>query len=195
MRIDQACYWIEQSSRRRRTIGSFFQPLTATQVARRTGINRDSCLHHLWSLTQRKILRCLNPDTCFNRLYTMTDLGKAYRRRVDGLRRSEPLTYHEPEIPWDLYSSVCYRHRSAVLESMRRPMQAATIKRRARLRDPELRMSANNVRDVLKYLLETQVVRKITIRKKKHPRYELAELGGEFQRLLLNVKRRHSHTP
>lgn len=187
MVVTHVCYWLELSAKRRLILRSFAQPMTATHVARRTGVSRDSCLHHLWSLTQRKILRCLNPDTRFNRLYTLTNLAKACRRRLDGLSRGECLTYHEPEIPWDTYSSVCYRHRAAVLESIREPIQAAAIKRKARLRDPALRMSANNVRDVMKYLLEAQVARRVAVRKKRHPRYELTELGRQFQRLLLNV--------
>ncbi len=67
-------------------------------------------------------------------------------------------------------------------------MQAAAIKRKARLRDSNLRMSANNVRDVLKYLLGAQITRRVVVRKKKHPRYELTDLGKEFQRLLLMVR-------
>ena len=90
-------------------------------------------------------------------------------------------------MPWDTDSSVCYRKRAAVLESHRGPIQAPAIKRNARLRDPARRMSANNVRDVMKYLLEAQVARRVAVRKKKHPRYELTELGRQFQRLLLNV--------
>jgi DNA-binding HxlR family transcriptional regulator len=189
MEVTRICYWLELSVKRLLILKSFAQPLTATHVARRTSISRDSCLHHLWSLTQRKILRCLNPDTRFNRLYTLTDLGKTCRRRVNGFSRGDPLTYHEPEIPWDTYSSVCYRHRAAVLESIRGdPVQAAAIKRTASIRDPALRMSANNVRDVMKYLLGVQIVRRVVARKKVHPRYELTELGRQFQRLLLSVR-------
>ena len=189
MKVTHVRYWLKLSDKRRLILSSFGQPMTATHVARRTGISRDSCLHHLWTLTHRKILRCLNPDTRFIRLYTLTNLGKACRRCLDDPQRGSGLfTYHEPEIPWDTYSSVCYRHRAAVVKSMREPLQAAAIKRRARLRDAELRMSANNVRDVMKHLLKVGVARRINLRKKKHPRYELTELGEQFQRLLLNVR-------
>lgn len=188
MELAQASYWIAQSDRRKLILSSLNQPLTATHVARRSGVGRDSCLHHLWALTIRRILRCLNQDTRFNRLYGLTNLGKACQRRLRDLRSGEPNSYHEPDIPWDLYSSVCYRHRAAVIESLREPMQAATLKRKARLGDSALRMSANNVRDVMRYLLQKQIACTVTIRKKKHPRYELTELGRKFQWLLLNVK-------
>lgn len=188
MDFGQACYWMGQSERRKIILDSFNQPLTATHVARRTGITRDSCLHYLWSLTLREILRCLNRDTHFNRLYSLSRLGRACQKRLREARGLKPRDYHAPDVPWDLYSSVCYRHRAAVIESMREPMQAATIKRRARLRDSTLRMSANNVRDVMQYLLKEEVVRRVTMRKKKHPQYELTELGRECQRLLHNVR-------
>lgn len=188
MELAQAYYWIEQSDKRKLILNSLNQPLTATHVARRTGIGRDTCLHHLWALTIRRILRCLNKDTRFNRLYGLTNLGKACQRRLRGLQSSEPNSYHEPDILWDLYSSVCYRHRAAVIESLREPMQAATVKRKARLGDSTLRMSANNARDVMRYLLKKQIARRVAVRKKKHPRYELTSLGREFQQLLLNVR-------
>ena len=188
MELASASYWIEQSDRRKLILSGFNQPLTATHVARRYGIGRDSCIHHLWDLTIRMILRCLNQDTNFNRLYALTNLGTACQRRLHGVRSGEPNNYHEPDIPWDLYSSVCYRHRAAVIESMREPMQSATVRRKARLRDSNLRMSANNVRDVMKCLLQAHVVRRVTLRKKKHPHYELTNLGREFQQLLLNVR-------
>ncbi len=188
MELAQASYWIEQSDRRKLILGSFNQPLTATHVARRSGIDRDSCLHHLWALTIRGVLRCLNQDTRFNRLYTLTKLGHACQRRLKVTCGLTSAGHHEPDVPWDLYSSICYRHRVAVIESLREPMQSATSRRKARRQDPTLRMSANNVRDVMKYLLQKQIARRVTIRKKKHPRYELTDLGREFQWLLLNVK-------
>jgi len=107
-----------------------------------------------------------------------------------------PAVHRFPKISWDLYGSVCYRHRSAVVEATRGPMQAALIKRTAFSRDSSLRMSANNVRDVMMYLVETGVVKKIHVRKKRHPRFELTDLGLEFQKLLLGVKSPCSkHTP
>lgn len=190
MELTQTSYWIEQSDRRKLILSGFNQPLTATDVARRSGIGRDSCLHHLWSLTLRGVLRCLNQDTRFNRLYTLTKLGHACQRRLKVTCGLTSAGYHEPDVPWDLYSSICYRHRAAVIESLREPMQSATLRRKARRQDPTLRMSANNVRDVMKYLLQKQIARRVTIRKKKHPRYELTELGREFQRLLFNVRAR-----
>ena len=188
MELARVSYWLEQSDRRKLILSIFNQPLTATHVARRSGIGRDSCLHHVWSLTLRKLLRCLNRETNFNRLYAPTNLGRACQRRLCRLRGREPISFHEPDISWNLYSSVCYSHRSAVIQSMREPMQAAVIKRKALFQNPQLRMSANNVRDVLWWLLKGDIVRKIQIERRSHPRYELTELGKEFQELLFGAR-------
>ena len=188
MEFAQAYYWLRLSEKRRLILANLSQPLTATQAARRTGIGRDSCLHHLWSLTLRGILRCLNRDTRYSRLYWLTGLGRICQRRIRKDAGQGPLVHQYPKIPWDLYSSVCYRHRSAVVEAMCGQTQAAVIKRKALSRDSTLRMSANNVRDVMKYLVETEVVQKIRVKKKRHPRFELTDLGLEFQRLLLGVR-------
>ncbi len=67
-------------------------------------------------------------------------------------------------------------------------MQAAAIKRVARLRNADLRMSANNARDVLWYLLAKDIVRRLMIKRRCHPRYELTEVGKMFQKLLVGVR-------
>jgi DNA-binding HxlR family transcriptional regulator len=92
-----------------------------------------------------------------------------------------------PKLSWDLFSSVCFSHRAAVVKAMRGPMQSSRIKKRALGRDPNLRMSANNVRDVMKYLLSEGIVQKVMIANRPHPRFELTDLGRTFQELLLNA--------
>ena len=67
-------------------------------------------------------------------------------------------------------------------------MQSAAIKRKALFHNSELRMSANNVRDLMKHLLEKKIVRRIKMKKKAHPRYELTDLGKVFRELLLETK-------
>ncbi len=67
---------------------------------------------------------------------------------------------------------------------MTEPLQPSIIKRRARLMNPDLRMSANNVRDVMRLLLAWGVTKPIQIKRKAHLRYELTEQGLVYQRLL-----------
>lgn len=188
MEFDQAYYWLIQSERRKNILVDFNQPLTATHIARRTDINLDSCLHLLWGLSLYGVIFCLNNGTRYNRLHWLTELGKACQRRLRETLTLQPLGHCFPNIPWDLYSSVCYSHRSAVIKTIHGPMQAAAIKRKAFFQNPQLRMSANNVRDVLRYLLENDIVRRATLKKRSHPRYQLTELGNAFQELLLGVR-------
>ena len=190
MEFDQAYNWLIQSERRKNILVDFNQPLTATHIARRTDINLDSCLHLLWGLTLYGVIFCLNNGTRYNRLHWLTELGKACQRKLCDVLALQPLKHRFPRIPWDLYSSVCYSHRSAVIQAMRGPMQAAVIKRVARLKNADLRMSANNARDVLWYILAKGIVRRIVIKRRRHPRYELTDLGKTFQKVLLGVKNR-----
>ena len=187
MEFDQAYYWLIQSERRKEIIRDFDQPLTATQIARRVRVSLDRVLHLLWALTLYGVLYCLNQNTRHNRLYWITRLGKARQRRLRQMLELKPLAHFFPDVPWDLYSSICYNHRSAVLRALHGPMQAAAVKRRAVFQNPQIRMSANNVRDVMRYLLGTGIVRRVTVRKKAHPRYELTELGKVFQNLLVGA--------
>ncbi len=190
MKPDDTYNWLIQSERRKEIIRDLDQPLTATQIARRVGISLDRVLHLLWALTLYRVLYCLNKDTRHNRLYWLTELGKVCQRRLRETLALKPLKYLFPKIPWDLYSSMCYSHRAAVIKAIREPMQAAAIKRIARFHDPDLRMSANNARDVLRYLLEEGIVQRITLKKRSHPRYGLTDLGKTSQKLLLGVIRR-----
>ncbi len=188
MEFDQAYYWLIQSERRKNILVGFNQPLTATHIARRTDINLDSCLHLLWGLTLYGVIFCLNNGTRYNRLHWLTELGKACQRQLRETLALQPLAYCFPNIPWDLFSSVCYSHRSAVIKAIHGPMQAAAIKRKALFHNPQLRMSANNVRDVIQYLLTKGIVARIQIKRRAHPRYELTELGRAFRELLLGVR-------
>ena len=65
------------------------------------------------------------------------------------------------------------------------PMAPSDIKRKAFQRNAELRMSANNVRDVLKLFLKRRIVHRYSIKKHIRPYYELTGLGKQLQQLLL----------
>ena len=180
--------WFIQSERRKEILVDFNQPLTATHIAQRTNISLDACLHVLWVLSLYNIVYCLNKDTRYNRVYWLTELGKRCQQKLREDKSLRPLARNFPSIPWNLFGSVCYSHRSTVIKTMHEPMQAAKVKRKALYQNSKLRMSANNVRDVMKYLLSKDIVRKVYVRRKRHPRYELTELGKEFKGLLISAK-------
>lgn len=188
MEFTQVYYWLVQHESRRHIFLEFDQPLTATHIARRVGLRLDACVHLLRRMTRYGLLFSLNLETRHNPLYWLTDLGIACQRQLRRQSGLGPLTHRVPRVPWDLFSSLCYSHRTAALQAMQGPMQAAEIKRRALFHDPRLRMSANNVRDVMRYFLQHGIVRRLIIRRRSHPRFELTDLGRVFRELLVGAR-------
>ena len=188
MRINTAYYRLVQSEGRKKILLSMNQPMTATHIARRSDITLDSCLRFLRDLMSASVIYCLNEGTRHNRLYWLTAFGIRCQRRLRETLALRPIDHRVPDVPWDLYSSVCYSHRSSVIGAMNRPMQAVNIKRKALFQNPRLRMSANNTRDVLRYLSQQQIVRKLKIKRRRHPTYALTDLGATFKELLLGAR-------
>jgi hypothetical protein len=93
-----------------------------------------------------------------------------------------------PQIDWTLFGWVCFSHRAAVLKALTMPLQPATIKRRARSQVPGLRMSANNVRDVIRLFLEKGIVRPVHLRKRTFPAYEPTATGQALRELLFRAE-------
>lgn len=161
------------------------QPATATQLARRLGVSLDRCSSMLHRLESKELVRCLNPTANRNRLYWLTRLGTAQRRKLAG-DKSPSVDF--PDIDWELYASVCYSHRGEVIRSLSHAMQPSQIRRRATFQHPHRRMSANNVRDVIRYLKAHGIVYPVKLPKKRHPGYELTEMGRHMRRLLFNAE-------
>ena len=177
--------WISKEEGRGKILTTIKQPLTGKQVGRRTGIPIDTCSYVVAKLVTRGLLTCLNPEARNGRLYWLTDLGIQCRKR---LCQDLALTYEEydlPRIDWALYGWVCFSHRSIVMKTLTAPMQPSEIKRMIRKRKTEMKISANNIRDVVKLLLEKGIVQKVQVRKKAHPRYELTDSGNQFRELLM----------
>jgi len=185
MRRDAALQWIAHDERRRTTLHQLTQPLTVSQLARRTAMPRETCSVLLRALSLRGLTHCLNHSARRSRVYWLTRLGQECRERlhVDALA---PL----PDMDWTLYGWVCYSHRSAVLTALDRPLQPAAIKRRARLQNPAIKMSANNVRDVIKVFLARGIVHPVSCRGRAHPRYALTRTGSTLQTLLFQAATR-----
>lgn len=161
------------------------QPLTGKQIGRRTGIPIDTCSYVVAKLVTKGLLTCLNPEARNSRLYWLTDLGIQCQKRLCqdlGLTYEE---YHLPGIDWALYGWMCFSHRLIVMKTLAVPMQPSEIKRVIRKRKAETKISANNIRDVVKLLLEKGIVQKVFVRKKAHPRYELTDLGSQLRELLM----------
>lgn len=161
------------------------QPLTGKQIGRRTGIPIDTCSYVVAKLVTRGLLTCLNSEARNSRLYWLTDLGTQCRKRF---HQDLALAYKEydlPEIDWSLYGWICYSHRAAVIRALAEPMQPSEVKRTLRRHRSSIKISANNIRDVVKLLLKKGIVQKVFVRKKAHPQYELTDSGSQFREILM----------
>ncbi len=164
------------------------QPMTATQVAGRRHRLAKHCTYLFCKLESRGLVRCLNPKANQSRLYWLTEAGKKQQRALRQKRGLPPARHDFPVIDWEQYGSVCFSHRTTVVKTLSEPMQPSKIKRKAFFRDSTIRMSANNVRDVIRYFLKQGIVEPITLPKKAHPLYGLTEIGRHFRRLLVQAE-------
>jgi DNA-binding MarR family transcriptional regulator len=174
--------WIEQEENREKILVSMTQPLTAKQISRKTRIDVGTCSYLLGKLAAKGITVCLNPTARSSRLYWVTDLGRKYQRRLrPDLSES---TQDFPSVDWELYGWICFNHRAAIIRILAEPMQPSEMKRKLRQIGSDVRISANNIRDIVRLFLQKGIVQKVFARKKAHPRYELTELGTKLQELL-----------
>ena len=184
VQLSEAHHHVNNSERRKRVLNSLNQPLTAKQIARKTGLPFDSCRDAVCELAGVGLLRCLNPEANKSRLYWMTRPGMACQRRVRAADGLAPYRYDFPSVNWSLYGWVCFRHRSAIIKALRQPLQPSAIKRKARSQDPTLRMSANNVRDVIREFVKRGIVKPLKVGGEFYVRYTLTKRGKELQELL-----------
>jgi hypothetical protein len=184
---NQTVYHLAMESQNdRKILLAFNQPLTAKQVAGKTGIPEDTCSYMMAKFAKKGVTTCLNPIAGNSRLYWLTEVGKKSQKY---LCRKLNLSYKEydlPNIDWELYGWVCFNHRSAVIKTLNTPMQPSKIKQTLRIQKPNIKISANNIRDVIRLLLAMKIVQPVKIKKKAHPRYELTDSGRIFRQLLIN---------
>lgn len=158
------------------------QPLTAKQISRRTRIDVGTCSYLLGKFAAKGITICLNPIAKSSRLYWVTDLGRDCQKRL-----FPDLPYIAPDfksVNWELYGWVCFSHRAVVLRILTEPMQPSEMKRKLRQIGSDVKISANNIRDIVRLFLQKGIVQKVWVRKKAYPKYELTELGTKLQELL-----------
>jgi DNA-binding transcriptional regulator GbsR (MarR family) len=180
MNDDHTLAWLLRSRRRQLLLKHFAQPMTAQQLSERVDLSRRDCSDVLAELSNAGLLACLNPKATRSRLYGLTTRGQAVRSDFYPHLRA----YQQPAgIDWSLYGFVCFSHRSTVVLSLDLPRSPAEIKRHAKYCNPNIRMSANNVRNVIREFCDMNIVSPVTTRG-TYPKYELTEEGRQFQTLL-----------
>ena len=184
MQPSEAYQTLHQSQRRKNIMSSLLQPMTAKQIAHYTDLSIDTCSYVLGELVTYKIITCLNVASRRSRLYWLTDLGKNCQKKLFAEQELPEPKHDFPGVDWNLYGWVCFSHRSAIIRAMYGPMQPVTIKHKARSRNPLIRMSANNVRDVIRLFLARGIVQPVKVKRKAHLHYELTDSGKKLQTLL-----------
>ncbi len=187
MQTSNVYEWTKKEENRKKIILSMRQPLTAKQISRTARISVDSCSYLLGKFAAKGIAICLNPNARSSRLYWLTDLGQKCRKRLHRELSLPEEQYDFPSVNWVLYGWVCFSHRAAIIRILTEPMQPSAMKRRLRNVNSTVKISANNVRDVIRLFLQEGIVQKVFVRKKAHPLYELTDLGKQFQQLLVRV--------
>ena len=183
--FDHTTQRLEQlSSEEKNLVLGMQQPFTAKQLAQKHLVTPTRSSALLERMNAMGLVRCLNSYSRSSRLYFPTLIGKSVQRDL-----SHDVDFMKGELPrldWYLYGNLCFNHRSAVFRrlSLDRPMQSAEIKRRLRVEHPEIRISANNIRDVVRTLKEQGLVEEIYLRKKAHPRFVLSMKAVPYQQLL-----------
>lgn len=163
------------------------QPLTASQCAGRTELTLDCCKSALRQLAQRRLAGCLNEPARSGRVYGLTRVGVHCQRQVRRALQRPDIPYEQPSADWTLYGWLCFRHRAAVLRGLGEPGSASLIRRRAREHAPGLRISANNVRDVLRHFLARGIAR-LERTEGRRRTYSLTSNGQLLRTLLIRAE-------
>jgi DNA-binding MarR family transcriptional regulator len=163
----------------------FSKPYTAHQLAEKHRVPLARCSRRLRTLAKLGLAACANPSARRSRVYQLTGQGKALQRQLRKQEGLPPLTAPSEDVDLKLLGNVCHRHRAAVLKAMDEPLQPATIKRIALRNDPAIKMSANNVRDVIYWFVRRGIAKPVEVRGKAHYHYELTEPGRAVRKLLL----------
>lgn len=160
------------------------QPLTTAQMVHKFDVPSSRSKYTITRLTGPSLLHCLNPHAQRHRLFWLTIDGVHEQRDLRECDGLAALRHDTPDIDWHLYGNVCFSHRAIVIKTLWEPMQPCQIKRRALLHNAAIRFSANNCRDVIRFLKAEGVVRPVQFKRRKHLRYELTPTGLHFRRLL-----------
>jgi hypothetical protein len=179
--------WLTQSPGRQELVVVMAQPMTALQLSRRLQIVLDRCTYLLWELAVHGVVECLNTGARKSRLYWLTPIGRTFQARLRKQRGLPALEHAFPTVDWDLYGWVIYKHRAAIIRALSEPLRPPGIKRKAVWQNAGLRISCNNVREVLKLFCQRGVVSRVYLDGGPHAHYALTDVGRDLRTLLLGA--------
>jgi hypothetical protein len=176
--------------------------MTATQLSRhiafplgaasgsqpKQGKDLDVLGFVLWELSVYGLVTCMSPKARRSRLYGCTLDGVQCRKALAAELGEKIAEYVEPSIDWERYAWVCYSHRSTIIKVSSRPLYPSALRKRAWREYPQIKMSANNVRDAIPLLREQGLIEPVRERKRVHPLYRLTSFGRECRELLMEAE-------
>lgn len=189
MKQQEAIAWLRKEGLREKIFCSIRQPLTATQLAKRLNIEKRVVSHHFRILSKYQLLTCLNPESSKGRLYWFSELGTRCHKKVMQSKARSRVSYELPEIDWILYASTCFEHRSPIIKAMEVPVSVSDIRRILVRRYSRIRISVNNIHDILQVFEAKGLVKRVLIRKRKRARYVLTETGEKFRELHVEAEK------
>jgi len=184
MQTSKVYKWIQEEESRKKILTVLNMPLTARQISNKTGIPAATCSYIIKGFVDFRVMVCLNPAAQNSRAYGLSEFGIRCRKHCI----PDCSEYRSINVDWSIYGWTCYNQRSAILRMLTEPMQPSEIRHKIKTKLPQVRISANNTRDVIRLLLEKEIVQKVYVRKKAHPLYEITELGAKLQSLLVKAE-------
>lgn len=178
--------WIATRPRCRRLLVKLARPLTVTQIAHLLATDRDAASYLIRSMYRQRLVRCLNTTARTHRVYGLTRLGRRLQRWLREIQHLPPPTV--PECDWRLFGLVCSRHRAAVLLALDAPLRVTEVRRRIRRSNSDLRISTNNVGDVLRWFLREGLVERVQLQRNPFPHYQLTDRGRHLRQLLCETR-------
>ncbi len=172
----------------RKILSAFAQPLTATQLSKKTSIPVGTVQQAILKLSMTGLVLCINPSQRNSRVYRLTKHGIQVRNKVCQNISQTFKEYNQPSIDWNLYGCLCFNHRTAVIKILTEPMQPSEIKRVFRMQRHKIRINSNNIRDIIKFFMARGIVRPVKVNGRAYLRYELTDLGNRFRHLLIQAE-------
>ncbi len=116
-------------------------------------------------------------------MYYLTEYGFELRKRFG---RDDKVDIDS--VDWNLYGWACFRHRTPVLKAVSELMSPPMIYHRLRMKNEKLRISRNNVTDIIRLLHQRGLIEQVYVKKHKHPWYQLTKKGQRIRELLLSAE-------
>ena len=161
--------YVRRSVRRQRFMELLNQPMTPSQLAMHAGMTTKTACKVVAELREHGLIECLAPGMQRGRPYARTGLGEAVWLLIK--QRPESSASKLPQKDHASYASVCHRHRSVVVRGLGTPRRASQIKQWVRTNLPGVKISANNVRDVLRKLTCLDVAKRVNSEQDHYPVY------------------------